>query len=670
MKTKILIFFVTAILLLIISNQVVNSDLILILPHNDQEQFNQAAFQIRPRVSREDTILPLTNLTVSHYIFGSGQVNTFSTSVLSLNSTHWFTRSDYANTSTISSPFESIISRDSVNHTYSTSRYWNWYEQPDQPLDFWIDPTNFAIDYVYSVYVPTYGYRDATVGLANITMSGVGTFEAWNITVDIPDTNFAFYERNTGMILCTYLDFIGDIWYNLTNAELAILPGDYMGPTLDTFSPVNSSILASGSLISASFTSPYGVQHLRYRWDDETDTLLPSSDFQTSLPSVDGLHNLTIIATDNIGYSSSYLLLYITDNTLPGIILNDPQNNSRIQGSKELNFTIVSGNGTFIYNWNYSLVNDSLLMDNDNVNISIPSPEDESVRILQVYIKSNLTEDWISSTYRFIVDNSLPEMTVYDFVNNSVLKGEVSISFSPSEDVTVSYSLNQGLEYILFVEAGENSTLVFNNLENGTYELEITLEDEAENSITISLMFSIYSSYFNWNWYLEAEKTQTYNFRDEYGILWFSFVLVSKTDQSFNLSLLTPSDSPSLSTDSQFGINLLCEIPEDILYISFIYHLTEPLTGINQSFQVMQWVRWNSQAQEWSETETLYNQVSHAWVTTSVGYNQYFALIETDRSTQLKSVEVGGGGIPSFELPLVILSFLAIYGLKSKRKQK
>jgi hypothetical protein len=627
---------------------------------------------ITSRVPVEDTILPLTNLTVSQFITGQGQVNTFSTSLMSLNSTHWFTRSDYANTSTISSPFDSMIRRDSVNHSYSTSGYWNWEEKLDQTFDFWIDPTGFAIDYIYSVYIDGYGYREATiVGMENITMGGIGVFEAWNISIDIPGfPNFAFYERNTGMILCTYLEFIGDIWYNLTDAEIALLPDGYMGPTLDDYSPANSSLLASGSLISASFASPYGVQYLSYNWDDEIDSLLDSSDLQTFLPSMDGLHNLTIIATDNIGYSSSYLLLYITDSTLPGIILNDPQNNSRIQGSKELNFTIVSGNGTFTYNWNYSAVNVSFSMSDENAVIYVPSPQMETVRILQVFIKSNITVDWISSTYRFTIDNSPPEIIVYDFMNNSILKGDVSVSFSPSENVNVSYSLNQGLEYSLTAEAGENSTLVFKNLENGTYVLEIFLEDEAGNFISINLRFSIYSSFFNWNWYLEAEQTQTYDFRDDSGVLWFSFVIVSTTDQSFNLSFLTPSDFPSLPTDSQFGINLLCEVPDDILYVSFIYHLTEPLTGINQSFQVNEWVVWDDQLEEWTEVETIYNQILHAWVTTAIDYNQYFALVDTGMSTQQKSVEVGGGSIPSFELPLVIMAIMTIYVSKSKRKQK
>ncbi len=624
------------------------------------------------RVVIEDTILPKTNLTVSQYISGQGQVNTYSTSVLSLNNTHWFTRSYYANTSAITSPFDSLIQRDSVNHSYSTSNYWNWDELPDGPFDFWIDPTGFSIDYIYSVYIQGYGYRDATiVGLENITMTGVGTFEAWNITIDFPGfPNFAFYEKNTGFALCTYLEFIGDIWYNLTLAEIAVLSGGYDGPVLDNFSPVNSSILASGSVVSVSMASPYGVFQIQYSWDGGTVTALSATDFQTFLPELDGLHNLSVIVTDNIGYSISFLLEYTTDNTLPGIILNDPQNNSRIQGTRELNFSIVSGNGTFTYNWDYGPVNVSFLMSGENAVLSIPSPEVESERSLRIYIKSNVTDIWITSIYKFIIDNTPPDITIYSFENNSVIKGDFWVIFSPTENVNASYFLNGVFVDSSIVEENTNSSLIFNDLDNGTYGVELILEDEAGNTYSITLKFSIYTSAFNWNWHLNANQAHSYDFIDDTGAQWFSFVIVSASEQSFNISLLPNPGSPSLTTQMEFGIDLLCEVPEDIVYVTFTYLLSEPLLDENQSFPVFHWNVWDDQNLKWSESDTIYNQVLHAWVTTSIGYHQYFALVDADKSTHLKSVVVGGGQLPSFDVILVLLSISIVYVYNRKRKQK
>ena len=102
------------------------------------------------RVPVEDTMLPMTNLTVSQYISELGQVNTFSTTVLSLNSSHWFTYSEYANTSVIPSTFDSTISRESTNHYYPYFVDFFW-DPSDEHYDFWIDPTGFSKDYVFPV---------------------------------------------------------------------------------------------------------------------------------------------------------------------------------------------------------------------------------------------------------------------------------------------------------------------------------------------------------------------------------------------------------------------------------------------------------------------------------------------------------------------------------------
>ena len=99
MKTKIFTAFITGILLLIIITQVINSDLYLILPQTNQEQFNQTAFQFNPRVSRDDTFLPLTNITIQQITDFSDYVeyqDTFNTSILSINSTHWFVKNNYS----------------------------------------------------------------------------------------------------------------------------------------------------------------------------------------------------------------------------------------------------------------------------------------------------------------------------------------------------------------------------------------------------------------------------------------------------------------------------------------------------------------------------------------------------------------------------------------------
>ncbi len=100
------------------------------------------------RAAIESTILPKTNMTVNQYISGRGNVKTLELELQSLNTTHWFTRADYQNVDSIDppfdSPFESEISRDSINHFYNSNNYWGWEGYTSDKFDFWIDPTNFS----------------------------------------------------------------------------------------------------------------------------------------------------------------------------------------------------------------------------------------------------------------------------------------------------------------------------------------------------------------------------------------------------------------------------------------------------------------------------------------------------------------------------------------------
>jgi len=77
------------------------------------------------RIPTEATILPKTNMTVNQYISGQ-EKQALNLEVQSLNTTHWFCRSEYTNVSGVDTPFDSIISRDSINHYYIANNYWDW----------------------------------------------------------------------------------------------------------------------------------------------------------------------------------------------------------------------------------------------------------------------------------------------------------------------------------------------------------------------------------------------------------------------------------------------------------------------------------------------------------------------------------------------------------------
>ncbi len=619
------------------------------------------------RTPIESTILPKTNMTVSQYISGQGNVNTLDLWLLSLNASHWFTRADYQNTSSIESPFESIISRESINHFYSSFNYWDWDGEPSSKFDFWIDPTNFSKDYTYLISIPSFGNRNITVlNLENITMNGVGTFEAWKISIDLPGfPNFSYYEKNTGMFLSSYLFFVSDIWYNLTSVEIASTPDGYNGPFLSSVSPSNESKLSLGSLISLELTSPYGIDVIYYSWDYQTNS--SSRLFiETTIPVAEGWHNLSIVAYDNVGYYTSFLLKYQTDNTLPGIILNSPRNNSRIRGISQIEFTVVSGSGVMTFNWDNNPSNESTTIISEQAFLSVPSPLSEITHSLSVYVNSSAGV-WTSSKYIFSVDNTLPSITLNNFENYTIQKGAFNIKFNVSEDVNVTYSLNDGDKVSLLLEEHQNHSIPYNTLTNGTYNLHIEIRDEAGNINSLNLTFYIYTSDFAWNWDLIADEPRSLDVHDENDTFWFTSSVVSRSNQFFNLSLLTEDSYPNLPANSILGLGFQCELPEDIIFLTLTYPLSEKPSNFTDTFPLYQWVIWDNQ--EWVEVDTHYDQVSHAWKTTNIGYTQYFALIDSGETTQLKSVVVGGGSIPAFELPTILFSVCVILFIKKVKRK-
>ena len=230
---------------------------------------------------------------------------------------------------------------------------------------------------------------------------------------------------------------------------------------------------------------------------------------------------------------------------------------------------------------------------------------------------------------------------------------------------TVFILLCLSMLYPIQVNENQPDTITQNTLS----DREITSHLVGKSSFDFPL-FSVYVSSFDRNWTIIAEQSQMMDFIDENDTYWFTLIIASKSDQSFNLSFLTSEDIPSLDSNMIFGVKLSCEVPQDILFLTFRYSLPDPLIDDNQSFPVYTWVSWDQEGGNWGIPKANYNQVSHAWETTINSFSPYFALIETDSSTHLKSVEIGGGSISSFELPIVIVALCVIYRLKIRKNRK
>ncbi|MFX0210135.1 MAG: hypothetical protein ACFFDT_29405, partial [Candidatus Hodarchaeota archaeon] len=349
-----------------------------------------------------------------------------------------------------------------------------------------------------------------------------------------------------------------------------------------------------------------------------------------------------------------------TDNTLPGISLINQRNNSKIKGSSLIQLQISSGNGTVFYRWDGG---DNETVD-EGTDIAVPNPEIETSHTLEVYVKGT-TGLWAYSNFTWTVDNSPPLLT-FDFENNSVIKGDVKIVVYSTEDINLTYRLMEMKNRSTLLNTGENHTISYSNLKNGSYQLFIIATDEAHNIASISLLFSVYTSAFNWNWELEADTPRTIKIINATNDLWFVLTLTSLIDQSFNLTVLPEDLYPGKNDRIEYAIEFSCENPNDILFIS----LTLQLKTNANIFPVYQWVYWDVESEEWVNITTSYNEVSNSWEATFDGFVPYFALLNPGIKTTLSSIIPGGGQIPSFEMVPTILSLFLITILVYRRSKE
>jgi len=564
------------------------------------------------------------------------------------------------------SPFYSTINRTSVNDTYPASFYYNWVGLPIDIFDYWIDPSEFSVGYNLSTGE---GGEFTVEKKENLTMSGVGNFMAWKLVgEDTIGWKYSIrYDSITGIFLCFRCEEpVYDLWYNLTKAEIAEIPGGYTGPSLAQASPTNGSRRPNGTKIELSFTSSYGITLLYYQWDDLENISVSDSQISTAFletEEVEEVYHLYVRAIDGIGVVSDFDLVYITDTRIPGISLFTLTNNSRINGLRSIQLTILSGNGSFIYNWD-GIGNTTT---SEGASLYVPNPSSERNITLNIYAMNNDTKFWAKTKFAFQIDNTPPMISTYDLINGSVLKGTVNFKIEVSEKGYINYCLNNQSKGNFTVEANQNYSKSLENLENGSYSLEIFANDEANNTGRVLLTFSIYISAFNWDWQAVANTPQKIDVVDETGDLWFIVTLLSGKNQKFNLSLVSEASPPARDSNMEYVIELKCEKPVDILFLT----VSVLLGGSQENFPIYSRVYWDNEDISWIDMGTSYSEVTHSWEATYVGFIQYFGLINTHQTTAKKSVIVGGGQIPSFTyFPALISIFIISIMSRNFRKKR
>ena len=603
-------------------------------------------------IESNTVFLPRTNLSVQEYIDGFPG-NTFNTTILGINKSHWDVRCDYSIPNGVGdpeyeSPFYPSVNRSSISHFYNASPYFMWWGYKQDIFDFWIDPSGFYDGYILEIDGLTYTVTEELFTLE------IDQFDAWKLSSSEATSRYS----KEGMFLSLNYTFVSQFWYNLSLAELAPLPLDYEGPTIKSVTPGNNTVRPNGTTIQIELQSPFVVDEVEYNWDNGGNTSSTSL-LTTTFPIGETSHLLTIFASDTLSITNIIHLIFITDDTYPAIELVGVENNSKIRGNTNISLSIKSGNGTFTYKWDtggsYTVPEGT----------QISTPPEEGLHWLNVSVQSlSLVE--ASAVFTFTIDNTPPVIEINRFENNSVIKGDVEIQISSNEKVQLKsflVEINDSREFIIDVDV--NKTLRYSKLENGTYTLYLNATDEAQNSQELIYYFSIYTSAFNWNWELKAFIPRTISFNDHLGNPWFYLTITSQVDQQINLTLVSEEGLPQAPANFSYAVKFDCEQPDEVIFLT----LALPINGTVNNFPVHQWYYWNESQINWVEMGTYFNEVDFVWEATYDGYIPYFALIDTGKTSQTKEVVTGGGQIPSFEIPLVLITLFCLTLFETKKRK-
>ncbi len=146
----------------------------------------------------------------------------------------------------------------------------------------------------------------------------------------------------------------------------------------------------------------------------------------------DGTHQIIAYANDSVGNLANYSIVVTVDNTPPDVSITDPQNNSLVSGTVniqvnssdqnpdttwlEINGTVVqtwSGEGTFTYPWDTTSYSDGVYEI-----VAYANDSAGNVKSYKIYVE---------------VDNTPPSVAIDSPANNSVVSGTVDVMITSSD---------------------------------------------------------------------------------------------------------------------------------------------------------------------------------------------------------------------------------------------
>ncbi|MFX1532614.1 MAG: SBBP repeat-containing protein, partial [Promethearchaeota archaeon] len=187
-------------------------------------------------------------------------------------------------------------------------------------------------------------------------------------------------------------------------------------PLVVLIGPTNGSIQQSGATIDLYIKEILGLSYVLYNWDGTVNTTLDPP-YDISLPTGEGLHVLRLYVEDIGGNMVYRKFVFLADNIIPTITLENPINNSSPLSNETVDLDITDENGlSVVYiNWD-GIINRTLARP-----FIVPFPEN-GTHVLNVYAR-DLVGNWATATYVFTIQpvTATTTTTTTDFFTIDIL---------------------------------------------------------------------------------------------------------------------------------------------------------------------------------------------------------------------------------------------------------
>lgn len=261
---------------------------------------------------------------------------------------------------------------------------------------------------------------------------------------------------------------------------------DGEAPLISLFSPPNESVIQSGELLKYNVSDP--EKHLdtvSYTVDGGSSQSLSEPYEIDTTGFSEGIHTVTVTATDLAGHSNSSQYEFEVDDTEPYVEILSPENKLYSTDSLTLDYSSSDANLDETF---YSL--------NDNTNITLSGSTtftaDEGLNTIRLY--ANDTAGNLNSTnVDFEVDTTPPEIVLDSPTNDTEVESGlyINLSVNDANTDTVQYSLNEGSNSTDFANSYDIDT---SGWQDGLNNLTVYANDSAGYSSKKLFRFNITSN--------------------------------------------------------------------------------------------------------------------------------------------------------------------------------